>query len=50
MSAEKKETSKRQVAEKIWLNYFNECLYERGLIDEKTRNTMRVRIEAESRK
>jgi ribosomal protein L31E len=50
MSTDKQEANKRKAAEKIWLSYFNEYLYERGLIDEKTRNTMRVRIEAESRK
>ena len=50
MSTEKKKVGKRQVAEKIWLCYFNEYLYERGLMDEKTWNTMRIRIETESRK
>lgn len=45
MSTEKKEVDKRQVAEKIWLNYLNECMFEQGFIDEKTRNTLRIRIE-----
>lgn len=50
MSTDKQKANKRKAAEKNWLAYFNECLYEQGLIDEKTRNTMRVRIETESRK
>lgn len=47
MSTDKKKESKRKVAEKIWLGYLNEYLFEQGLIDEKTRNTLRVRIETE---
>ena len=50
MSTETKNASKQKMAEKIWLGYFNEYLFEQGLIDEKTRNKLRVRIESEQRK
>ena len=42
--AEKKEKSeaqlKREVAEKLWLNYFNHALYAQGVITETERNRM----------
>ena len=39
------EAVKKQVAEKIWLHYFNERLYERGVINELERNKMNFKIE-----
>lgn len=35
---------KKQAAEEIWLSYFNEQAYAAGLIDEKTRNRIRVAL------
>ncbi len=37
--------SGRGAAEKIWLRYYNEALYERGFITEEERNRMAARIE-----
>jgi hypothetical protein len=37
--------SKNQIAEKIWLSYFNQTLYENGVISEKEKNRMALRIE-----
>ena len=39
------DTEKRQVAEKLWLSYFNQTLYERGIINEHERNRMTFKIE-----
>ena len=39
------DTAKQQVTEKLWLNYFNQTLYERGVITEVERNKMAFRIE-----
>ncbi len=36
----------RETAETIWLLYFNQTLFENGLIKESERNRMRLRIEA----
>ena len=38
------EMEKRKAAEKAWLNYFNEYLFEHGVIDETTRNKLRIKI------
>ena len=38
------EQAKKQAAEEIWLSYFNEHAYAAGLIDEKTRNRIRVAL------
>lgn len=35
---------KRQAAAGIWLHYFNHCLFEQGLITERERNRMVVKI------
>jgi len=37
-------TEKRQVADNIWLNYFNHELYKRGIISTLERNKMAVKI------
>ena len=36
---------KQRVAEKIWLHYFNQELYKRGIINELERNKMTFKIE-----
>ena len=38
------EQAKKQAAEEIRLSYFNEQAYAAGLIDEKTRNRIRVAL------
>lgn len=44
-SAQSNEQKKQAAAEKIWLNYFNQYLYEHGLITELERNRMKIWIE-----
>ena len=38
------ELEKECVLQKLWLTYYNDTLYEKGLITEAERNKMRVRI------
>ena len=38
------EQKKQSVLEKLWLTYYNDTLYEKGLITEEARNKMRIRI------
>ena len=38
------EGEKQNVIDKLWLNYFNDTLYDKGLISEDDRNRMRNRI------
>lgn len=38
------EMEKKKTAEMVWLNYFNESLFEKGLIDETTRNKLKIKI------
>ena len=38
------EQKKQSVLEKLWLTYYNDTLYEKGLITEEERNNMRIRI------
>ena len=40
------EQKKESVLEKLWLTYYNDTLYERGLITEAQRNKMRVMIKS----
>ena len=40
VSAQKKQS----VLEELWLTYYNDSLYRRGLITEQQRNKMRIRI------
>ena len=35
---------KKELAEQIWLNYFNHVLFEKGIITETTRNKMNLLI------
>ena len=38
--------TRKEAAETIWLLYFNQALFEKGLITEPERNRMKLRIEA----
>lgn len=40
------EYEKQSVIEKLWLTYFNDTLYEKGLITETERNRMANKIHA----
>ena len=41
---------KKKAAEKIWLEYFNEKLFESGLIDETMRNKLKIKISTTAKK
>ncbi len=45
MPAEKK----KSVLEQLWLLYYNDTLYETGVITEEERNKMRVKIKSRSK-
>ena len=36
---------KRQEAARIWLNYYNRVLYEKGIITERERSRMELKID-----
>ena len=38
------EQKKRLLAEQLWLHYYNQVLFDKGLISEQERNSMTVRI------
>ena len=38
------EAEKQNVIDKLWLNYYNDTLFAKGLISESDRNRMRNRI------
>ena len=38
------EQKKRELAELMWLNYFNQTLFEKGLITEEEKNKMKNNI------
>lgn len=38
------EVEKQNVIDKLWLNYFNDTLFDKDLISEDDRNRMRIRI------
>ena len=40
------ESEKQQIAEKVWLQYFNNELYKREVINEVERNKMALKIES----
>ena len=44
------ERTKKRTAEMIWLQYFNEKLFEQKKIDETARNKLRLAIMADVRK
>lgn len=39
------EEKRKRVAQWIWLGYYNEFLFQKGLITEDTRNHMKVKID-----
>ena len=47
--ADKSKTSneqrRREMAEKLWLNYFNDSLFQQGIITEAERNRIKNKIE-----
>lgn len=40
------ELQKKVLAEKLWLAYFNQCLYEQKIITEAERNRISMKIES----
>lgn len=38
------EQRRRETAERIWLSYYNRVLYEKGIITERERNKMELKI------
>lgn len=38
------EMEKKKTAEVVWLDYFNEYLFEKGIIDEAMRNKLKIKI------
>lgn len=40
------EQQKKAMAEKLWLNYFNQTLYEKGYITEAQRNRLKNMIDS----
>lgn len=40
-------SAKDQIARQIWLLYFNRTLLERGVIEEKEHNQMRIKIQSQ---
>ena len=35
------EEQKKQIADELWLNYYNDILHEKGIINESVRNKMK---------
>lgn len=44
------EQQKKVIAEEMWLKYYNQTLFEKGLITERERNLMINRIDARTAK
>lgn len=44
------EMDKKKAAEVVWLGYFNEYLFERGIIDEAMRNKLKIKISTTAKK
>ena len=44
------EMEKKKVAEVVWLDYFNEYLFEKGIIDEAMRNKLKIKISTTAKK
>jgi hypothetical protein len=40
------EQQKQRVMEGLWLSYYNDTLFAKGIISEEARNKMRLRIKA----
>lgn len=43
------EQKKRSIMEQLWLDYYNDTLYEKGVITEEERNKMRIKIKSRAR-
>jgi len=43
------EQKKRSAMEQLWLTYYNDTLYEKGVITEDERNKMRIKIKSRAR-
>ena len=43
------EQKKRSIMEQLWLDYYNDTLYEKGVITEDERNKMRIKIKSRTR-
>lgn len=43
------EQKKRSIMEQLWLTYYNDTLYEQGVITEDERNKMRIKIKSRAR-
>lgn len=39
------EEKRRRVAKQIWLQYYNEHLFQQGIITEEARNHMKIKID-----
>ena len=39
------EEKRRRVAKQIWLQYYNEILYQQGIITEEAHNHMKIKID-----
>ena len=46
---EQKARSVRSTMEQLWLTYYNDTLYEQGVITEDERNKMRIKIKSRAR-
>ena len=46
---EQKARSVRSTMEQLWLTYYNDTLYEKGVITEDERNKMRIKIKSRAR-
>lgn len=44
-AAQMTQLKKQHILEQLWLSYYNDSLYEKGLITNNERNRMRVRIQ-----
>lgn len=44
MERKMSEQKKQAIIEQLWLTYFNDTLYEKGIITEDQRNKMRTKI------
>lgn len=40
---------RRRIMEQLWLTYYNDTLYEKGVITEDERNKMRIKIKSRTR-
>ena len=47
--SERKTRSVRSTIEQLWLTYYNDTLYEKGVITEDERNKMRIKIKSRTR-